>query len=155
MERFAVQAILLSAAVGDESATAPGAGFLIRTDHIFFPKQLCPDDPIHFWIDGQHAFQIVITVNSPVMNRRILWIDDSTLSVFDTFSVDVIAAFPMRQCSDLPDHHVVHSLGLLVLFCLFTMICDPAVRPITQQEVLPPSCVRIMLRDGMTQDGFM
>jgi hypothetical protein len=30
-----------------------------------------------------------------------------------------------------------------------------AVCPITQQEDIPPSCVRIMLRDGMTQEGFM
>jgi len=30
-----------------------------------------------------------------------------------------------------------------------------AVCPITQQEDVPPSRVRIMLREGMTQDGFI
>jgi len=30
-----------------------------------------------------------------------------------------------------------------------------AVCPITQQEDILPPCVRIMLRDGMTQDGFI
>jgi len=111
MKRFAVQAVLLSSAVGDECSAAPGAGFLVRPDHFFFLKQLCPDDPIQFRIDRQNAFQKVITVNSPVMNRRIPGIDNSTLSIFDTFPIDVIAAFPVRYGPDLPDQHVVHSLS--------------------------------------------
>ena len=111
MKRFAVQAVLLSAAVGNENSTAPSTGFLIQPDHIFFPKQLRPDDPIQFRIDGQHAFQIVITVNCPIMNLRISGIDGRALSSFDTFPIDVIAAFPVRQGSDLPDQHVVHSLS--------------------------------------------
>ena len=134
MEWFAVRAVLLSAAVGDESSSAPGAGSLIRPDHIFFPKQLCPDNPIHFRIDGQHAFQKVIAVNSSIMNRRISGIDDIALSIFNTFPIDVIAAFFVCQGSDLPGHHIVHSVGLLVFFHLFIVICDPAVCPITQQE---------------------
>jgi len=111
MKWFAVQAVLLSAAVGDENSAAPSASLLIWLDHLFFPKQLQPDDPIQFRIDGQHAFQKVITVNSSVMNRRIPGIDDSALFGFDTFPVDVIAAFPVRQGSDLPDQHVVHSFS--------------------------------------------
>ena len=66
MKWFAVQAVLLSAAVGDESSAASGAGSLIRTNHIFFPKQLCPEDPIQIRIDGQHAFQKIIAVNSSI-----------------------------------------------------------------------------------------
>ena len=153
MKWFAVRAVLLSAAVGDESSSAPGAGSLIRPDHIFFPKQLCPDNPIHFRIDGQHAFQKVIAVNSPVMNRRIAGIDDSALLIFNTFSVDEITAFFVRQGSDLPDQHIVHSLDLLVFFHLFIVLCDPAVRPITQSGGVVPLCVRIMLRGGMTQSN--
>ena len=68
MKGFAVQAVLLSAAVGDENSAAPGAGLLVRPDHIFFPKQLRPYDPIQFRIDGHHAFKKVITVNSSIMN---------------------------------------------------------------------------------------
>ena len=118
MKWFAVQAILLSAAVGDESSAAPGAGSLIRPDHIFFTKQLRPDDLIQFRIDGQHAFQKVIAVNSPIMNRRIPGIDDSAFSIFDTFSVDEITAFFVRQGSDLPDQHVVHSLSPRISFSI-------------------------------------
>ena len=111
MKRFAVQTVLLSAAIGDESSAAPGACSLIRPDHIFFPKQLCPDDPIQFRIDGQNTFQKVIAINSSIVNRRIPGIDDSTLFIFDTFSVDEITAFFVCQGSDLPDQHVVHSLS--------------------------------------------
>ncbi len=111
MKWFAVQAVLLPATVGNKCSATPGAGSHIRSDRILFPEQFCPNDPIQFRIDGQHAFQIVITVNSSVMNRRIPGIDDSALSIFDTFSVDLIAAFPVRQGSDLPDQHVVHSLS--------------------------------------------
>mgnify|MGYP006890067934 CR=1 FL=1 len=111
MKRFAVWAILLTAAVRDESAAAPGAGLLVRPDHIFFPKQFYPDDPIQFRVDGQHAFQKIIAVNSPVMNRRISWIDDSARSIFNAFFVDEITAFFVPQSSDLPNQHVVHSLS--------------------------------------------
>ena len=111
MKWFAVQAVLLPATVGNECSATPGAGSHIRSDRIFFPEQFCPNDPIQFRIDGQHAFQKIIAVNSPVMNRRISWIDDSALSIFDTLPINVIAAFPVRQGSDLPDHHVVHSLS--------------------------------------------
>ena len=111
MKWFAVRAVLLSAAVGDECSAAPGTCFLIRTNHIFFTKQLRPDDLIQFRIDGQNAFKIVITVNSSIMNRRIPGIDDSALFSFDTFPVDEITAFFVRQGSDLPDQHVVHSLS--------------------------------------------
>ena len=111
MKWFAVWTVLLSAAVGGESTSAPSTCFLIRTNHIFFTKQLQPDDPIQFWIDGQHAFQKIIAVDSSIVNRRISGIDDRALAIFDTFPVDVIAAFPVRQGSDLPDQHVVHSLS--------------------------------------------
>jgi len=111
MKWFAVQAVLLSAAVGDESSAASGAGSLIRTNHIFFPKQLCPEDPIQIRIDGQHTFQKIIAVDSSIMNRRIPRIDDGTISIFDTFSIDVIAAFLVCQGPDLPDQHIVHLLS--------------------------------------------
>ena len=39
VKRFAVRAVSLSTAVGDESSSAPGAGSFIRPGHIFFPKQ--------------------------------------------------------------------------------------------------------------------
>jgi hypothetical protein len=103
VKRFAVRAVSLSTAVGDESSSAPGAGSFIRPGHIFFPKQFCPDDPIQFRIDGQHAFQKIIAVNSAVVNRRIAGIDDGALSILNTFPTDVIAAFSMRQSSDIPD----------------------------------------------------
>ena len=51
-----VRAVLLSAAVGHETTAAPSAGSFIWPDHIFFPKQLRPDDPSQFRIDGQNAF---------------------------------------------------------------------------------------------------
>ena len=50
----------------DKYSTAPGAGLFVRPNHIFFPKQLCPDDPIQIRIDGQHAFQKIIAVNSSI-----------------------------------------------------------------------------------------
>ena len=103
MKRFTVRAVLLSSAVGNEYSAAPGAGSLAGRNYIFFPKQFCPDDPIQFRIDGQHAFQKIIAVNSAIVNRRIPGIDDGALFILNTFSTDVIAAFSMRQSSDIPD----------------------------------------------------
>ncbi len=103
MKRFAVRAVLLSSAVGNECSASPGACSLMRTDHIFFPKQLRPNDPIQFRIDGQNAFQKVIAVDSSIMNRRIPRIDDGALFILNTFPTDVVAAFSMRQSSDFPD----------------------------------------------------
>ena len=132
MKWFAVQAVLLSAAVRDENSAAPSASLLIWLDHIFFPKQRQPDDPIQFRIDGQHAFQKVIAVNSPIMNRRIPGIDDSAFSIFDTFSVDEITAFFVRQGSDLPDQHVDHSFGLSSFSFIVIWLC---VRSYSQEGV--------------------
>ena len=68
MKRFTVRAVLLSAAVGHETTAAPSAGSFIWPDHIFFPKQLRPDDPIQYRIDGQHAFQKIIAGNDSIVN---------------------------------------------------------------------------------------
>ena len=68
MKWFTVLAVLLSVAVGHETTATPSAGSFIWPDHIFFPKQLCPDDPSQFRIDGQNAFQKVITGNSSIVN---------------------------------------------------------------------------------------
>ena len=98
--RFAMRTVLLPAAARHKGRTAADTGSLIRTDHVFFPKQLTPNDPVQFRIDGQYAFQKVIAVDGSVVNRRIPGIDDSTVSMVNAFAVNVIAAFLVRQGSD-------------------------------------------------------
>ena len=93
MARFAMRTVSLPAAAWNISCTTADTGSVIRTDHVFFPKQLTPNDPVQFRINGQHAFQEVITVDCSIVDRRIPGIDDSAAAVVNTFSVDVIAAF--------------------------------------------------------------
>ena len=68
VERFAMRTILLSAAAWHKGCTAADTGSVIRTDHVFLTKQLTPNDPVQFRIDGQYAFQKVITVDSSIVN---------------------------------------------------------------------------------------
>jgi len=68
MARFAMRTILLSAAAWHKGCTAADTGSVIRTDHVFFPKQLTPNDPVQFRSDGQYTFQKVIAVDSSFVN---------------------------------------------------------------------------------------
>ena len=145
-----MRTILLSAAARHKGCTAADTGSLIRTDHVFFPKQLRPNDPVQFRIDGQYTFQKVIAVDGSIVNRRIPGIDDSTVTMVNTFSVDVIAAFLVRQGSDLTDHLSLHIFYFESR--LFSLLCFRRVSEHVAGN-RKPSCVRIMLRDSMTQGG--
>ena len=124
-----MRTILLSAAAWHKGCTAADTGSVIRTDHVFFSKQLTPNDPVQFRIDGQYAFQKVIAVDGSIVNRRIPGIDDSTVSMVNAFAVDVIAAFPVSQGSDLTDHLSLHIFSFEV-GCF--LCCVSAACPITQ-----------------------
>lgn len=87
-----MRTVLLSAAAWHEGASAPNAGFFLRTGHAFFPKQFRPDDPVQIPVERQDAFQKVIAVNSAVVDRRIPGIDDRAVRLKDAFPIDTIAA---------------------------------------------------------------
>ena len=118
MVRFAAGAILLPTAAWHKRCSAAGASFLIRANHVFLAKQLCPNGAIQFRADRQNAFQKVIAIDSSIVNARIPGIDDNAAAMKNTCTVDIVAAFFVRQCSDLRDQLLLHiffssSVGVL------------------------------------------
>ena len=71
--------------------------------------------------------------------------------------VTIRCAVPFQNFVVIPDMLEISQLRFqFAERCLIVFFHrDLAVCPITQQEDILPSRVRIMLRDGMTQDGFM
>ena len=79
MKRFALRAILLSAAAGQERLPAPDAILPYRAFHFFIPKQFSPHDPVQFWVNGQNTFQKIVAADGSVMNGRKTGNDYSTI----------------------------------------------------------------------------
>ena len=79
MERFALGAILLPAAVGQERLSAPDAILPYGAFHFFIPKQFSPHDPVQFRVDRQDTFQKIVTADGSIMNGRKTGIDYSTI----------------------------------------------------------------------------